>query len=150
MAGLIGIDDDFATFWLTAIDHALAARDVGRAEQLLRLVTDCPWGHITPYLRCQLPRVRALINAAAGKHDDVERDLVAATKALAEFGARYWLGRTLLEHAEWLIARGRAIEAPALAVHATRIFEELGAKPWLERATVVSSPTPALVDGRIS
>jgi class 3 adenylate cyclase/tetratricopeptide (TPR) repeat protein len=150
MAGLIGIDDDFATFWLTAIDHALAARDVGGAEKLLRLVTDRPWGHVTPYLRCQLPRVRALINAAAGKDDGVERDLVAATKALAEFGARYWTGRALLEHAQWLIGQSRSIEAPALAVHAARIFEELGAKPWLERATALTSPSPALIEGRVS
>ena len=149
-AGVSGIDDDFPTFWLTSIDDALVIGDVARAEELLALVTSHPYGHVVPFLRCHLPRVRALINAAAGKDDGVERDLVAATKALGEFGARYWLGRTLLDHAEWLIARGRAIEAPALAVHATRIFEELGAKPWLERASAVASPSPALIDGRVS
>jgi len=111
-------------------------------------VTARPYGHITPYLRCQLPRVRALINAAAGNDDGVERDLVAAAKALREFGASYWLGRTLLEHAEWLIARGREIQAPALAADAARIFEELRARPWLERATAVTSATPVLIDGR--
>jgi len=147
-AGLTGVDDDFPTFWLTGIDDALAIGDVAGAEELLALVTARPYGHITPYLRCQLPRVRALINAAAGNDDGVERDLVAAAKALREFGASYWLGRTLLEHAEWLIARGREIQAPALAADAARIFEELRARPWLERATAVTSATPVLIDGR--
>ncbi|MEP7179322.1 MAG: hypothetical protein ABI775_09560 [Pseudonocardiales bacterium] len=82
-------------------------------------MTARPHGHITPYLRCQLPRVRALINAAADNDDGVERDFVAAAKALREFGASYWLGRTLLDHAEWLIARGREIQAPVLAADAS-------------------------------
>jgi class 3 adenylate cyclase/tetratricopeptide (TPR) repeat protein len=146
-AGLTGVDDDFPTFWLTGIDDALATGDVARAEELLALVTARPFGHITPYLRCHLPRVRALINAAAGKHDGVERDLVAGAKALDDFGATYWLGRTLLDHAEWLIARGREIQAPILAADAARIFAELRAGPWLERAAAVTSATPILVDG---
>jgi hypothetical protein len=113
---------------------------------LLALVTARPHGHITPYIRCQLPRVRAVINAAAGRHESVERDFVAAAKALREFGAPYWLGRTLLEHAEWLTANGREIEAPALAAEAARIFEEFGARPWFERATA-STPAQHLLVG---
>jgi hypothetical protein len=109
------------------------------------LVTTRPHGHITPYIRCQLPRVRAVINAAAERHESVEREFVAAAKALREFGAPYWLGRTLLEHAEWLAARGREIQAPALAAEAARIFEELGARPWFERATATTSVQPFLV-----
>jgi DNA-binding response OmpR family regulator len=145
-ATLTGIDDDFSTFWLTGIDDALAVSDVAGAEELLALVTARPHGHITPYLRCQLARVRATINAAAGKHESVERDFVAAGKALRDFGAIYWLGRTLLEHAEWLTARGREIQAPALAAEAARIFEDLHATPWFERATAITSAQPILVD----
>jgi len=142
---LTGIDDDFSTLWLTGIDDALAVGDVAGAEELLALVTTRPHGHITPYIRCQLPRVRAVINAAAGRHESVEREFVAAAKALREFGAPYWLGRTLLEHAEWLAARGREIQAPALAAEAARIFEELGARPWFERATATTSVQPFVV-----
>ncbi len=145
-SSLTGIDDDFSTVWLTGIDDALAIGDVAGAEELLAVVTSRPYGHSTPYLRCQLPRVRAAISAAAGIHESVERDLVTAAKALEEFGATYWLGRTLLEHAEWLIARGRGIQAPALAARAARIFEELRARPWFERATAVASAQPVLVD----
>jgi class 3 adenylate cyclase/tetratricopeptide (TPR) repeat protein len=145
-AGLTGIDDDFATFWLTGIEDALAVGDVAAAEELLALVTARPHGHITPYIRAQLPRVRAVINAGAGMHEGVERDFVAAAKALREFGAPYWLARTLLEHAEWLTARGREIQAPALAAEAARIFEELRARPWLKRATAITLAQPVLVD----
>jgi len=53
--------------------------------------------------------MRAVINTAAGQHETVECDFVAAAKALREFGAPYWLGRTLLEYAEWLTACGREI-----------------------------------------
>jgi hypothetical protein len=141
-ANLTGIDDDFVTFWLTGLDDALAVGDVAGAEELLALVTGRPYGHITPYLRCHLPRVRAAVNAAAGMHDDVERDFVAAAKALREFGATYWLGRTLLDHAEWLTARGREIDAPPLAAEAARIFHELGARPWLHRASAITSAQP--------
>lgn len=79
-------------------------------------------------------------------HEGVERDFVAAAKALREFGAPYWLARTLLEHAEWLTARGREIQAPALAAEAARIFEELRARPWLKRATAITLAQPVLVD----
>jgi tetratricopeptide (TPR) repeat protein len=144
-ARLTGIDDDFATFWLSGIDDALAVGDVAGAEELLALVTTRPPGHVTPYIRCQLPRVRAIINAAAGQHESVERDFVAAAKALRDFGAPYWLGRTLLEHAEWLTACGREIQAPALAAEAARIFDELGARPWCERATATRSAQRLLV-----
>jgi hypothetical protein len=75
-------------------------------------------------------------------HDDVERDFVAAAKGLREFGATYWLGRTLLDHAEWLTARGREIDAPPLAAEAARIFHELGARPWLHRASAITSAQP--------
>jgi hypothetical protein len=112
---------------------------------LLALVTTRPPGHVAPYIRCQLPRVRAVINAAAGQHESVERDFVAAAKALREFGAPYWLGRTLLEHAEWLTSCGREIQAPALAAEAARIFDELGARPWFERATATTSAQRLLV-----
>jgi class 3 adenylate cyclase/tetratricopeptide (TPR) repeat protein len=145
-ATLTGIDDDFVTFWLTGIDDALAVGDVAGAEELLALVTGRPHGHIPPYIRCQLPRVRAVINAAAGQHESVERDFITAATALREFGAPYWLGRTLLEHAEWLTARGREIQAPALAAEAARIFEELHARPWFDRATAITSVPPVLVD----
>ena len=143
-ASLTGIDDDFPTLWLTAIDDALAAGDIARARELLSIVTERPHGHTTPYLRSQLPSVRAIVNAAAGQHEDVERDFVAAATALRDFGATYWLARTLLEHAEWLIGQGSELQAPALAAEAAQLFEELGATPWLERANAVGAGQPAV------
>ncbi|MGB2952426.1 MAG: hypothetical protein WBB74_03400 [Gaiellaceae bacterium] len=40
---------------------------------------------------------------------------------------------TELEHAEWLIERGRAPEAEELLGEAKPAFERLIARPWLER-----------------
>jgi hypothetical protein len=38
-----------------------------------------------------------------------------------------------LEHAEWLVAQGRAEEAEPLLAEARELFERLRAVPWLER-----------------
>ena len=143
-ASLTGIDDDFPTFWLAGVDDALAGGDVARARELLALVSERPHGHITTYIRCQLPRVRAIVSAAAGDHENVERDFVTAAAALRDFGATYWLARTLLEHAEWLVAQGRELQAPPLAGEAARIFDELRATPWFERASAVGASQPAV------
>src|SRR5581483_5641073 len=47
-----GVDDDFAIFWVLAIDDHLAAGDTAAARTALGIVGDAPRGHISPMLRC--------------------------------------------------------------------------------------------------
>jgi hypothetical protein len=45
----------------------------------------------------------------------------------------FWAAATSLELAEWLLSEGRNAEAAPLVEESRKIFQELGAKPWLER-----------------
>ena len=136
---LTWIDDDFATLWLIAIDDALTINNIDRARELVSLVEDKPLGHIPPYLRAQLLRVTAEVDAAAGLYTDVERRLGAAASALGEFTAPFYVARCQLAHAEVLHASGRGAEAAPLLADAARGFESLGARPWLARATLLGA-----------
>ena len=49
----------------------------------------------------------------------------------------------LLEHGEWLAGQGRALEADPFLEEAERIFEELKARPWVERVSRVRKPDEA-------
>ena len=55
-----------------------------------------------------------------------------------EYGLVFWLAVTLLQHGEWLVSQGRVEQADPLLAEARETFEQLEAKPWLERATQVS------------
>ena len=47
----------------------------------------------------------------------------------------FYLAASTLEYAEWLISHGRTDDATVLASEAREVFDTLGARPWLERAT---------------
>ena len=64
---------------------------------------------------------------------DVDATFVAATRLLDDFGATYWSGRVRVEHAEWLEAQGRDVDAAPLLERADELFGGLGARPWRER-----------------
>ena len=64
-----GIDDDFAIFWVNAIDDLLAAGDVDAAGAALAEVADAPRGHVSTLLRSLLPWMRARLTAARGSDD---------------------------------------------------------------------------------
>jgi hypothetical protein len=64
---------------------------------------------------------------------DVESGFKSAVGLFREIGTPFWLADTLLEHAEWLLERGRADTATPLLDEAREIFERLQALPSLER-----------------
>ena len=71
-------------------------------------------------------------------NDDPER-FKAAAAGFREYGLRFWLAVTLLEHGE---LTGDAI----LLEEAREIFESLRATPWIERtnaADMARPPVPA-------
>ena len=50
-----------------------------------------------------------------------------------------WQAVTQLQHAEWLVTRGRPADAAALVAEAREIFERLEAAPWLDRLRLVDA-----------
>jgi hypothetical protein len=129
-----GIDDDFAIFWVTAIDDQLAAGRVALAADALAEISEAPRGHVSALLRCLLPWMRARVTLAQGNDDGVEADFVQSAEGLRRFGAPFYLARTLVDRAEWLDSQGKVADAMPIAAEAAQLLAELRATPWLERA----------------
>ena len=121
-----------------AIEAALALGDTQRAEDLVASIEAVSPGLRSPYLGAQALRLRGRLAAA---EDSAVESFEAAAKRFRELGVRFWLAVTLLEHAERLIAASRPSEAEPLLSEAREIFDELQAKPWLERVTA-AAPRP--------
>jgi class 3 adenylate cyclase/tetratricopeptide (TPR) repeat protein len=107
-----------------ALEAALALRDHARAEELLTFVDDVTPGLRPPYLEANARRFRARIDGdAAG--------LELAARLFREGEIPFWLGVTLLEHAE-------LTGSDASRAEARKIFQQLGATPWFERASAAA------------
>jgi hypothetical protein len=71
---------------------------------------------------------------------------LAAVDRFAALGDVYWLARTRMELADWLVSEGRAQEAQPHLAAALPVLEALKAEPLLARgrelasAAVVASP----------
>jgi hypothetical protein len=91
-------------------------------------------GELSPFLDAQRSRFRAELAVAAGD-GKAESGFKAAAGVCREYGQRFWLAVTLLEHGDWLASQGRGEEAERLLAEAREIFENLEAAPWLERAS---------------
>jgi ATP/maltotriose-dependent transcriptional regulator MalT len=129
-----GIDDDFAIIWVIAVTDAVEAGDAETARRLVRLVSSAPIGHVSALLRALLPWLQARVDIAIGDDDNVDKSFRSATAALHAFGAPFYLARALYDHARWLNTRGESAEAATLLDEASRLFDTVGATPWVERA----------------
>jgi len=122
--------------------------DLDEAEHLTELLSARPRGEVPPFLRAQLTRARALIAAARGENDDVEKELVAAEATFRELGYPYWTARAQLDRAEWLARQIRIEESARLAREAAETFDSVGAAPMLARArAVLETDAAPLVGG---
>jgi hypothetical protein len=74
---------------------------------------------------------------------EAEAGFQAATERFRDLEMVYWLAVSQVEHAEWLVASGRADEVGPLLAEAAEIFERLEASPWLERAGRAGRATAA-------
>ncbi len=126
-----------------AFEAAMALGDVEKAEEMLGVVERLKPGELTPFLRGQGARFAARVGAVRGEPDGVEPGFLAAAAAFREAGLRFWLGVTLLEHGEWLLAQGRAADAAPLMSEAEEIFDALRAAPFLERVRHAVETAPA-------
>jgi class 3 adenylate cyclase/predicted ATPase len=122
-----------------AIEAALALEERERAEQLIETIDDTPAGLRPPYLAAHAARFRARL---AGSDESAESGFEAAAEGFRRIGVVFWLAVTLLEHGEWLAARGRPDEAEPLLAEAREVFDRLEAKPWLDRLEAVHVEVP--------
>lgn len=120
--------------WPDTLEAALELGRLDAAGELLALLSEQPPGDVPPYLRAQLARGRALVNAAEGEHDNVEADMSSAIEGFRSLAFPYWLARAQTDLAAWLIDQGRAGEAAPLLGEATATLQSLGAAPALARA----------------
>jgi predicted ATPase/class 3 adenylate cyclase len=125
-----------------AIEAALDLADAARADELLGIVRGARPGEVTPYLRAHAARLAARLAALRHEDDTVQPGFLAAEQGFRDLHVPFDLAVALLEHAEWLIDAGRPDEAGPLLSEAAEIFERLGAKPWIERASRVKSALP--------
>jgi class 3 adenylate cyclase/tetratricopeptide (TPR) repeat protein len=116
-----------------AVEAALALGDPGRGEELLAFVDELQPGIRPPYLDAQARRFRARMQGDPSGYE-------AAAAGFRSLGITFWLAVTLLEHAELLAGRSQAGEAEPLLAEAEAIFDQLQARPWLERTAVIAAP----------
>jgi tetratricopeptide (TPR) repeat protein len=128
-----------------AIEAAFALGDLVRVEELLSNIEALQPGEMTPFLRGQGARFRALLDGRQGRHEALEGGFLAAEAVFREFAMAFYLTVTQLEHAEWLLGQGRADEAQPLLDEARQTFQRLEATPWLERTDAARAAPRASV-----
>jgi tetratricopeptide (TPR) repeat protein len=128
--------------FLYGLEAALALGDRAKAEELLEIVEALPAGLRPPFLDATAHRFRARL---AGTDPGADREYTAAAAGLRALELPFHLAVVQLEHAEWLIARGRPDDAQPLLAEARDTFARLEAKPWLERVDAVAPGAKAQV-----
>jgi tetratricopeptide (TPR) repeat protein len=116
---------------MEAFEAATAIGDAAAASEAISFIEHSPG----EFPRAQCERFRARLGLG-----DPEEQFREAERLLDGLGMRFYRAVTLLEHAEWLERATRAPEAEPLRAQARAVFEELKARPWVERAAV---PVPA-------
>ena len=129
--------------WPDTLDAALRLDRLDQAAELIALLDHLPPGHIPPYLRAQLARGRALLNAATGNHGSVEAGLGEAIATLSSLGYPYWHARAQTDLVAWLIDQHRVSEATAQLEQAAVVLESLAAAPALDRVRELLAGLPA-------
>lgn len=125
--------------FVISFEAALALRDLDRVDALLESVESLPLGRQPQFLRAHTSRFRGRLAALQGEAEEAERGLRGAAGRFREIGVPFYLAVTELELAEWLSENGRTEEAAPHLAEATVIFEQLAAKPWLERVATTTA-----------
>jgi class 3 adenylate cyclase len=142
----VGLTDRrIRTCLVEALEAALELDDQTKADELLALADTLQSGELTPSLEAHRHRFHARLNTHRGNQNGVGDDYTTAEKTFVQHGLAFHYAATQLEHAEWLIAQGRAEEAQPLLAQARETFEQLEAKPWLERLATAEAATPAKI-----
>jgi class 3 adenylate cyclase/tetratricopeptide (TPR) repeat protein len=130
--GKLGIaSQDVKHGFLHALEAALALGEHEQANEMLATVEELPAGLRPPFLAATAHRFRA---GLAGDDPGADRQFTEAASILREVELPFHLAVVLLEHGEWLAARGRPDDAEPPLAEARETFGRLGAAPWLARA----------------
>jgi class 3 adenylate cyclase/tetratricopeptide (TPR) repeat protein len=130
--GFIG----FKVLLVEALDCAFELSDQEKLEELLSPIEAQRAGERSPLLAAHATRFRAKLEPDASRADAGFR---RAETTFRELGLVFPLAVTQLEHAERLVAEGRAASAGPLLEEARETFERLGALPWVERTIEASA-----------
>src|SRR4051812_38327029 len=106
-----------------------------KLRELLDVVDELHPGEQGSFVRAQKARFRARL-----PEHDAEAELAAAERLFEESEMPFYVAVTRLERAEGLLAQERAEEARPLLEQARETFEQLRARPWLERLDRAASP----------
>jgi hypothetical protein len=130
--------------WPETLHAALTLARHQNAHEIVNMLGDRPAGHIPPYLRAQLARGRALLDAAEGLNDTVEADLQTAIDSFEQLGYPYWHAVTQTDLAAWHIDQQQPDAAAPLLEQAVATLTPLRAMPALTRAQALTqTPTTA-------
>jgi class 3 adenylate cyclase/tetratricopeptide (TPR) repeat protein len=130
-----------------AMEAAFQMQDVGKLEGLIAEFNAWPRIHITPLLRAQLARMSARLAARRGDVPAAEEGFDAAIALFRKMSDPFALGEPMAELGELLVSEGRVAEAAPLLSEAREIFEQLGARPWLERIEHMEETLPRVASG---
>ena len=126
---------------IEAVEAALDLDDLAKSDDVLSTIDDLLPGQRPPLLEAHRARFHARLDGRQGIHDRVEHNFRSAETLFAEYGLVFPRAATQLEHAEWLVSQGRSDEAGLLLGEARVTFEQLEARPWLDRVDAVPAAT---------
>jgi hypothetical protein len=124
---------EFREGLIRAMEAASALGDGAKLEELLARVDALRPGEITPHLRAQGARFAAHLAALRGDADAVEVGFHTAIAAFGDLSMPFHVAMVQLELGEWLLSQGQDGEATPLLDEAAGVFEDLGARPSLDR-----------------
>jgi class 3 adenylate cyclase/tetratricopeptide (TPR) repeat protein len=150
LANLGGLAVDVRLALIEALEAAFALQ---RYEKVVGLIDSVraavpPGSHVS--LDLQVARFEARIDAARGDHDGADTKFRAAIDGFLELRRPFWVAVTRLELAESLLAQQHEPEANHLLTLARATFDELRARPWLERADAALMESGAARAGAMS
>ncbi len=128
--------------WMVTAHISVASGRDDAVAELVDLIASHPPGHVPPFLRAEVARLRAgLLTRTGGDLDEVEEGLRVAVATMEDLGYPYWQALANLDLGRFLLDQGRADDAEKPLVLAVEAFESLGALPGLEQASTALAAT---------
>ena len=120
-----------------AVDGAILLGEPTAAGRLPDLYDSVPTTVLTRAVRVLGGRARARRAAVTGAEDIAADAFAEALAAARSLGLRWYLAPVLADYGLWLVECGRSDEAEPLLEEAHTLFEDMGARRWLERIAVL-------------